>query len=199
VPGSEAAVALSECNVYGPTFEPAGAQLGDPDTGQAVDTTGEGATDVTPVGLGGGGECWPSGWGVFNPLNWVLQPVKCALVWAFIPSAGTVTAVRTSVGSSVGDSGIAAWLTGIGGIFDGLDPGDGCDGPEVTFPTSQIAAAAPDVDMHPFAACTEPMATVASISRAVSTLVIVVGGAFACLNAITAAFGYSDGKKEITT
>ncbi len=32
---------------------------------------------------GSGGECWPSGWGWFNPAEWVLRPIKCALVWAF--------------------------------------------------------------------------------------------------------------------
>lgn len=30
-----------------------------------------------------GGECFPSGWGWLNPVEWVLKPVKCALVWAF--------------------------------------------------------------------------------------------------------------------
>lgn len=30
-------------------------------------------------------ECWPSGWGWFNPAQWVLRPIKCALEWAFVP------------------------------------------------------------------------------------------------------------------
>jgi hypothetical protein len=30
-------------------------------------------------------ECFPSGWGLLNPVDWVLKPVKCALVWAFVP------------------------------------------------------------------------------------------------------------------
>lgn len=36
--------------------------------------------DPTP---GESGECFPSGWGWLNPVEWVLKPVKCALVWAF--------------------------------------------------------------------------------------------------------------------
>lgn len=32
---------------------------------------------------GDGAECWPAGWGWFNPVEWVLRPVKCALLWAF--------------------------------------------------------------------------------------------------------------------
>lgn len=31
-------------------------------------------------------ECWPEGWGWFNPAEWVYRPIKCALVWAFVPS-----------------------------------------------------------------------------------------------------------------
>jgi hypothetical protein len=30
-------------------------------------------------------ECWPAGWGWFNPADWVLKPIKCALLWAFVP------------------------------------------------------------------------------------------------------------------
>lgn len=29
------------------------------------------------------GECFPTGWGLLNPVEWVLKPVKCALLWAF--------------------------------------------------------------------------------------------------------------------
>jgi len=34
--------------------------------------------------------CVPSGWGWFNPVEWVLKPVKCALVWAFVPDSDAV-------------------------------------------------------------------------------------------------------------
>lgn len=29
--------------------------------------------------------CIPSGWNVFNPFAWVYQPVRCVLIWAFVP------------------------------------------------------------------------------------------------------------------
>jgi hypothetical protein len=32
-------------------------------------------------------ECWPDGWGWFNPAQWVLRPIKCAAEWAFVPSS----------------------------------------------------------------------------------------------------------------
>lgn len=31
------------------------------------------------------GVCFPSGWGLFNPVEWVVKPVKCVLIWAFVP------------------------------------------------------------------------------------------------------------------
>lgn len=36
------------------------------------------------------GECFPTGWGLLNPVEWVLKPIKCALVWAFVPRAEVV-------------------------------------------------------------------------------------------------------------
>lgn len=32
------------------------------------------------------GACWPQGWGLLNPLQWVLRPIMCALTWAFVPT-----------------------------------------------------------------------------------------------------------------
>jgi hypothetical protein len=72
----------------------------DPSTPTTLPGTGTGTgTDVpidrgtgpipTPIAdddFGGEGVCWPSGWGWFNPAQWVLRPIKCALVWAFVPS-----------------------------------------------------------------------------------------------------------------
>lgn len=78
----------------------------DPGTGTIVGTYNPPATDPgsggggditvnVPIdpggGLGGGsigdgdGDCWPAGWGWFNPAQWVLRPIKCAMLWAFVP------------------------------------------------------------------------------------------------------------------
>lgn len=48
----------------------------------------EGLAEVLPGG--GAAGCWPSGWGVFNPAEWVYRPVTCALSWAFVPSSVVV-------------------------------------------------------------------------------------------------------------
>ncbi len=41
--------------------------------------------------------CFPSGWSAFNPVQWVLMPVQCALSWAFVPSSATSTDWQTFV------------------------------------------------------------------------------------------------------
>lgn len=77
-------VALSECNAYVPTFDPATnttTPFADPKTGE-VPKVDPPPLDETSQ------QCWPSGWGVFNPVSWVLMPVKCALDWAFTPPPG---------------------------------------------------------------------------------------------------------------
>lgn len=35
-------------------------------------------------------ECWPDGWGWMNPAEWVLKPIKCALLWAFVPDGDAI-------------------------------------------------------------------------------------------------------------
>jgi hypothetical protein len=82
------------------TLEPAPYVSGTPvltGTAPAVDPPPDepGVDIVIPIdpgsGLGGGtlddgqAECWPAGWGWFNPAQWVLKPIKCALLWAFVP------------------------------------------------------------------------------------------------------------------
>jgi hypothetical protein len=51
--------------------------------------------DPTPGPEHGDTSCWSGmaiGW---NPVSWVLEPTKCALQWAFVPSTTTVTSLQT--------------------------------------------------------------------------------------------------------
>lgn len=53
-------------------------------------------------------KCYPSGWGVLNPFEWVLKPTSCALDWAFKPTvplgvgAGATLILKGGVLGSVG-------------------------------------------------------------------------------------------------
>jgi hypothetical protein len=35
--------------------------------------------------------CWPSGWGLLNPLQWVMRPTMCALTYLFVPGTSLQT------------------------------------------------------------------------------------------------------------
>jgi len=61
-------------------------------TTQPPTSTTQPPTTTTQPGQGAGfpsatgdAECMPTGWGWFNPIEWVLEPIKCAFRWAFIP------------------------------------------------------------------------------------------------------------------
>lgn len=74
-----------------------------PDTGLDVGLTEyvhDPAPDPTPFPYAPSdspaGECFPTGWGIFNPVEWVYRPVSCALAWAFVPRPQTVTDMITT-------------------------------------------------------------------------------------------------------
>ena len=145
------AVALSECNVYAPTWQPEAQRTGlvyaDPITGKPApnspDPKEQGASPVqgtdrgtfgTPVqDPAGPRQCFPTGWGVFNPLEWVQRPVMCALEWAFVPTPAALTANTAKVDRAVATSGlgtITANVTQLGAI---PIPGNGCGGIPLKF------------------------------------------------------------------
>lgn len=103
------ALTQAECFAT-PAVDPAPGPGTDTDPAPNPDPTGAPAPTPTPTPGGGGqpdpqedgGECFPTGWGVFNPLEWVYRPVKCALSWAFVPDAATVTEVKDLGGELAG-------------------------------------------------------------------------------------------------
>lgn len=189
-------VDLSECNVYSPTFDPAkkaaGTPYGNPGTG-SVPAPSKTGTDPggsgTPAPGGGDSSCWPSGWGVFNPLDWILQPVKCALAWAFEPSSSSLTDFETTVKSAYDSTAIGEWAGVIGGIGSFTAPADGCGGATLHIPQLGDIDAG-DTDVTVFSTCEEPWHTA---SIAVKSLLIVVICWFTAIGVfrnIAAAFGY---------
>lgn len=137
-----------------------------------------------------GQECWPSGWGVFNPLEWVYRPTVCALKWAFVPRSGTWTA-------TIGDDGLlGAWegsafgewndATGdVIGAFAGFDDyASGCEGPSLSGDLS-----GQQYELKPLDACAPPMSTVAAVTKGLLTVIVGFGGAFLIIDPLFAALG----------
>lgn len=177
-------LAIAECNVYRPTFNPAqtvqGINYADPVTGALPSPT----TPVpapTPGSSPDSSACFPRGWGAFNPAQWVLQPVSCALSWAFVPTNSTakITAVRTAVGQST----IGLWSGAVSGMFDVEVPEGGCLGPGFKWELARL-------DIHPFSACEEPVKTWAGWTRTILTGSCVIFGSMASLRAIGAGIGW---------
>ena len=130
-------------------------------------------------------ECWPSGWGAVNPANWVLQPTKCALKWAFVPGPAALTEFTDGVKADLGTTGITDVSGAVGDVFSSLpEGGSGCQGPGFTWPQTGVT-------YHPLDACAGPMATAAAASYALATIVIVVSGGFAILRIVAAGLGYN--------
>lgn len=178
-----------------PSPSPSLAPQPQPTTSAAPDPTATaaprpGEAGAPAAGDAEGQECWPSGWGVFNPLEWVYRPTVCALKWAFVPPPGTWNAKVQPAVDTWGASPPGQWSGVLGdvvGAVGGLDDSVavGCDGgPGIS---GELGGAQWSLD--PLAACTEPMASVASMTKTVLTLIVAVGGAFLVINPILLAFG----------
>lgn len=79
-----------------------------------IPTVPEGEPPPVPGGSGNpvpedaaGNQCWPHGWGVWNPAEWVLQPIKCAVVGVRTGPAGADQGSRQDPGQ-VGSQGARA-------------------------------------------------------------------------------------------
>jgi hypothetical protein len=131
---------------------------------------------------------------MFNPGSWVLQPVKCALSWAFVPSAVFLDSWSGGVKDNWGRSPFGHWLGAIGGFAALNIPSAGCRGPGL--PTGLLgsgfgamgAITAPTI--YPFDACSGVMATVAATSNLVLTAGISFFGGMRVVQQLGYAFGF---------
>jgi hypothetical protein len=171
-------LSLSACNAYAPTFEPGQPRYGDPNTGTYTPAT---VTDPTGTEDDVGGSCWPSGWGAFNPFAWVYMPVKCALVWAFVPTQEQWQSATSGFTEAYQQTSVYAWWIAVSGTFTGLSHSAGaCSAWTVDYPVA-TGGTTPLTVVDP---CTGPMATAAGIARTVSGVVIVLFGGLAVVRAI---------------
>lgn len=152
-----------------------------------------GAPGTLPGGLTGGlpsptgsastnGDCWGADTFSWNPVDWVVTPVKCAMAWAFLPTAVDTSPVTTQLDRAGIAPSIAALSTAVGSL--GGSEG-GCQGPSVSFNLASVHQV-----VTPFAACTAPMSTVASFAYAFVSVVTVLGGAGKIISSIGAGFGF---------
>lgn len=192
-------VALTECLVYTRVFDREKVQQGtgyaDPATGAApsgqtgtTQTTNPGAAMVAmqdPVkDPSSSRQCWPTGWAAFNPFEWVLQPVKCALEWAFVPKQSAFNRFTSGLQARFSQTSFGA-VAGIVAALEIPGIGDGCTGPPLSFKYGEI-----DESWYPFAACQAPMSAVAATVKTWLGFVISGAAIFAIVRYVTAIVGF---------
>jgi len=152
--------------------------------------TGNGADPGTGTDPGPGAEsCWPTGFGIFNPIAWVLQPAKCALSWAFVPKTADLTSIGTGLKSAIDGIGFGTALNGLTAPVNAMGAaatGSGCSGPVMNFDVAGIHQT-----LKPFDACTGVMATVAGYARAIISMIVIVSGGISVVRALASGFGFS--------
>lgn len=192
---------IAECNVYGRTFVREAVQQGtaysDPATGQPV-TTSTGTAVTTNPGAastamsspaadpGSSRQCWPTGWGAFNPFEWVFQPVKCALEWAFVPRATKLSQVQTKIQLAAVNSAPAQMVQGLNGWTAAVPSSSGCMGPLIQFDVAGLNYSA-----YPLQACDGPLSTAANFSRIALTIIAILTGIIAITRYVARIFGFS--------
>lgn len=178
-------VDLAECGVYRNTFEEQtdNPKITDPESGESTDWTAlqEGTGNSTDPGdaITPGQKCLSEWSEVPNPIEFVLQPVKCALVWAFVPRAAKVDEFGTKLDQKWKQSTpgqYAATFTALGTAFTLLGDGN-CGGIPINLPTGVNADGTPDTAPANFMyACDGIMAPVATATFWIMTVSIGILG-----------------------
>ena len=179
-------VGLTECGPYRHTFDTRSSTptITDPVTGQPVPWSGTATNPGTVAGgVTGGGACGAA-WS-WNPVDWVLNPLKCA----FIPSHASVAQAQshlenrwqsTAVGSL--SSALASWSF--------VAPASGCNG--INVPISQLGHGIQDFQI--LNACPgEPLQPLASLSN----VVIGISAVLTAIYAVTASIGGIVGARPV--
>jgi hypothetical protein len=186
---------LADCLFLQNAYQTGGTTVGSgtgTGTGTATGGTANPAPAPNPVvdPTTNSGQCYPSGWDVFNPVDWVLKPVECALSWAFVPSPATLTAVQTQISGDINTAGPGALIGAISGLIGSVNGGNGCAGPPVTFHIETV-----NDTFHPFDACTDPIATAAALVNDLATMLIIFYGGLSLMRAVSSGFGFSFGMR----
>lgn len=191
---------LTECNTlayyYDPASQASGHPYADPGTGTKTETQTGPNTDHQTQNQpspqrdpdGSNSSCFPSGWGVLNPIEWVERPTQCALQWAFVPRPQVVQQAFDGAKASWDDTFVGAAEPLVGALA-AVPAASGCNGIPI-----DLDATWP-VEWHWHTrigdACGPPLAGTAAIVRGLITFLIIGGGILAMIRIIARVLGYS--------
>jgi hypothetical protein len=170
-------VALAACAVYRDLFEPTPTLTPTP-------------TDTNPAPSDPeGNACWPKGWGLLNPLEWVYRPLVCAGKFLFAPADGTMAAWQEFVEDVSGRAPISHMINGVEWIdaaADGARSGGSCADAPTEMGDTQLVPASFDLCR---AAVTVRHTTWGEAVYTVASAGIVGGGLFIAWKRIARSFG----------
>lgn len=190
-------IALSECYVYGSTFDPAKVATGHAYADPATGKTPSEATSLPAgdPGVGSKGEpCFPTGWGVVNPVEWVMKPIGCALRAAFTPDPAVIQEVEANSKKGWDESTPGQIARDIAISIDGMGVVDsGCSGILINFPTWNATGNYSTTPEHVLAACPGDY-----FAKWAPLFSVFIGGGFAIVGLlgakrlVSALFGFHD-------
>lgn len=174
-------ISLNACSAYraphvgvlpnvdeGGDWLPYNAPVPDPLPNATATFPGSGTTTVPDGGLDEDGNptnCWPTGWGVFNPFAWVYQPIMCAAQALFVPRTSVLIEVSTATQEAYGGSVIGFAFEAGDAIVEELPEtiDASCAGPMVVFgaPLDELGISG---SYFPLNSCDEPMSTFRTIA-----------------------------------
>lgn len=154
----------------------------------APPTSPESTTDPDSQG------CYGAAWS-WNPVDWVMVPVKCALKWAFVPPPGTWESTFGTARTNWEASPSGQWSAAFGDTTTALagfdDQAGGCLGPTLASDVGGIS-----FNLKPLDACAAPMSTVASVVHGLLVVIVGFGGAFLILDPIFGSLGLGAQKQS---
>lgn len=171
-------VDLGQCVKYARLFKPGALQQGTayPQPGTSNPSAGPSAPTSSPPNTSTAPgtsvsdptrnrDCFPTGWGIFNPFEWVFKPVKCALEWAFVPRQEVVNTITNGMRAKWAGSSLVSLL---GVLEEGTEltlGASGCSGPLVS-----LNIMGGEYSGYPLSACADPMSGVATASRVLTMI-----------------------------
>jgi hypothetical protein len=128
----------------------------------------------------------------WNPVSWVLEPVKCALSWAFVPRQSHVDAQVAQVRGAWTGTGPANYLDAAGGVVTavgGIGAGaGGCQGPALSWAGSGVF---PGFTVYPLNGCPGTVLgdRIAPVFRVLVLIGLYVGGAWVAARIVASSMG----------
>jgi hypothetical protein len=131
--------------------------------------------------------CW-GGMISWNPVDWVLTPIKCAVEWAVVPNQTQLQPKLDSMKAQLRTTTVGAYVDGLitAAQTTNVPAGGGCQGPAFS---GILPAGGGPFTVHPFDACSGPVKIVAAIVKAGLSAGIIVACLFFGVRVLAGTFG----------